>query len=85
MVEIKPDLKNVTMDTDSGQWFDPYNSKDAHGRIGDGVTPRCICGYTLHKESEDTWRCAGGNHRYTVKEGTLFIDKFGNVWIKSPK
>ena len=83
-MEIKPDTDSVTVDTDSGQWFDPYNDK-VRGQTGDGVTPRCICGYTLHKESEDTSRCAGGNHRYTVSEGTLFFDKFGNVFIKSPK
>lgn len=84
-MKIKPDVNNVTMDTDSGQWFDVFNGKDNRGNTGDGKTPRCICGYELKKESEDTFRCTGGNHRYTIKAGSLFIDKFGNVFIKSPK
>ena len=69
MKKIKPRAENENVD-----WFDPNYE-------GDGIL-RCCCGYELKKESEDTYRCTGGNHRYSINEGEVFIDKFGNVMIK---
>lgn len=51
----------------------------------DGMTPRCVCGYELIKETEDTFRCAGGGHRYRMSEGEVEFDKFGNVLLKMPE
>ena len=47
---------------------------------GDGKLV-CCCGYELVKESEDTYRCTGGNHRYNFNDDDVMIDKFGNVLI----
>ena len=51
----------------------------------DGITPRCVCGYELVKEDEKTFRCTGGNHRYNMKEGSVTLDKFGNILLKIPE
>ena len=70
--EIKP-ARNIAFN-ERKDWFDPNYG-------GDGVL-RCCCGFELVKESEDTYRCTGGNHRYSISEEDVFIDKFGNVMIK---
>ena len=74
MRKIKPVTK--VGDIKSGIFFNPYEK--------DGIKPRCICGYELFKESNDTWRCSGGNHRYFISQGDVLYDKYGNVLLKKP-
>lgn len=59
-----------------GMYFDPMSL--------DGITPRCVCGFELIKEDEDTFRCTGGNHRYRMSEGQIALDKFGNLQLVLP-
>lgn len=72
MKQIKPDRNKA--DNEYEDWFDPNYMED-------GVL-RCCCGYELKKESEDTYRCTGGNHRYIISDGDVTTDKFGNILIK---
>lgn len=72
MKKIEP-ARSVAQNEEK-DFFDPNYS-------GDGVL-KCCCGYELIKESEDTYRCAGGNHRYHISEGDVIMDKFGRIMIK---
>ena len=72
MKTIKP--ARTKAENESVDWFDPNYGED-------GIL-RCCCGFELIKESEDTYRCIGGNHRYRFSDGSVIIDKFGNVMIK---
>ncbi len=83
MENIKPKTKHG-LDESGGQFFDPMAvTRDNLGRPSVGV-PRCCCGFELIKESEDTWRCTGGNHRYRMREGEVMVDKFGTILLKVP-
>ncbi len=50
---------------------------------GDVMT--CICGYELIKEDSKTYRCTGGSHRVNMDDGSLMMDKFGNMMMKIPE
>jgi hypothetical protein len=82
MEEIKPNTR-----CNDNESFDPFSiDRDENGnKVKPGITPRCICGFELIKESEDTWRCVGGSHRYRISEGECSFDKFGNLLLKIPK
>jgi hypothetical protein len=64
------------------KYFDPAN-KNNYKRDAK-VHFVCCCGYELIKESETTWRCSGGSHRYNMQAGDVVKDKFGNFLFKVP-
>lgn len=47
----------------------------------DGVL-RCSCGRELIKKDDVTYECPGGFPIYRFDDGTVMIDKFGNLVIK---
>ena len=47
----------------------------------DGVM-RCSCGRELIKMDEETYQCSGGYPIFRFAEGSVIIDKFGNLCIK---
>jgi len=47
----------------------------------DGVL-RCSCGRELEKMDEHTYKCPGGYPIYRFEDGTVFIDKHGNLMLK---
>jgi hypothetical protein len=69
---------------DNKKFFDPYHNNKAHQDC-DKKKPVCCCGYELIIESDGTYRCTGGNHRYLMGLGDIIKDKFGNVWLKKPE
>lgn len=81
------EIKAKVSEDFGGQWkgfFDPMTAKPNNGTPV-GIKPVCCCGYELIKESEDTFRCTGGNHRYRMSEGEVVYDKFGTPLIKLPE
>ena len=44
---------------------------------------RCSCGSELIKLDEHTYKCAGGWPIYRFEDGSVFIDKFGSLMIKT--
>lgn len=81
MKNIKP-VSNCD-DGDDGSFFNPAtqkpNSNNPYAKLC------CCCGYELIKESDGTFRCTGGNHRYLISEGEVCFDKFGNTLLKLPQ
>lgn len=69
MAEIKPHF-------DKGYNYDKYIGPDSEGKL------RCEEGYELIQKDENTFECTGGGHRYRFDDGTIVIDKFGNVLLK---
>ena len=47
----------------------------------DGVM-KCSCGRQLEKMDDETYRCSGGYPIYRFSEGSVIVDKFGNLMIK---
>lgn len=45
----------------------------------------CCCGYTLYKADADLWRCEGGGHNYSLRDGDVIYDKFGNPSFRVAK
>lgn len=45
-------------------------------------TLKCSCGRELVNVDEHTWRCSAGYPTYRFEEGTIMVDKFGNIMIK---
>jgi len=92
MTLLKPKKLSVI---DGTHYFNPYENKHArkgialndHGfnKGNNGKIPVCVCGYELLKESENTFKCAGGNHRYIMELGDIIKDKFGGIWLKKPE
>ena len=82
MQVIQPNMKYV--DNENGaeassqgrNYFDPMSI--------DGITLRCCCGYELTKGDDENYLCAGGHHTYRVSDGDVFIDKFGNIQLRTP-
>lgn len=63
-----------------GAFFDPSNNR--HTKVN--KTMVCCCGYELIKESETTYRCTGGSHRYNLAEGDVIKDKTGKLLFRVP-
>ncbi len=61
-----------------------YREEDEYWAVlaPDG-TLRCSCGRELEKMDEHTYKCPGGYPIYRFEDGTIFIDKFGNLMIKT--
>lgn len=76
MKEIKIEYNETSDDKDAGGMF--FNPESEDGVL------RCCCGFELVQESEDTYRCIGGNHRYMISKGEVIIDKFGRIMLKMP-
>ena len=72
MKKIEP-VRSVAFN-EREDFYDPYCQEN--GKL------ICCCGFELVKESEDTYRCTGGNHRYVISEGDVIMDKFGNIMLK---
>ena len=70
-------------DSEHDEYFNPLLAKPKNN-TPKGIKMVCCCGYELLKESDDTFRCSGGNHRYKVNMGDVFYDKFGNLLFKKP-
>ena len=56
-----------------------------HVVISPNGTMRCSCGEELIKMDEHTYRCgsSAGWPIYRFEDGTIFIDKFGNLMLKA--
>ena len=57
------------------------DDEDYYAVEEDGVL-RCSCGSELIQLDEDSYRCAGGYPTYRFSEGSIILDKFGNLMIK---
>lgn len=82
MEEIKPSRRSEDVFKNGRRGNSGVNSFDPLSH--DGIVPRCICGYVLHKSDENIWTCDGGNHRYRMEDGTMEMDKFGRVVLAIP-
>ncbi len=61
-----------------------YNERDAYWAVVDADgNMKCSCGRQLIKMDEHTYKCAGGWPIYRFEDGTVFIDKFGNLMLKT--
>ena len=69
MKDIKPSRTKAHNERED--WFNP--DVEGNGKLV------CCCGFELTKESEDTYRCSGGNHRYNFNDDDVMVDKFGNI------
>lgn len=47
-----------------------------------GGTMICICGYELHKQDENTYRCLGGSHMFHLDEGDIVLLSDGTPAIR---
>lgn len=43
----------------------------------------CSCGRELIKLDEHTYKCPGGYPIYRFEDGSVFIDKWGNLMLKA--
>ena len=44
---------------------------------------RCSCGRSLIKLDENTFKCTGGYPTYSLADGEVMLDKFGNIMLKN--
>lgn len=70
---VKPDI-NKSEDEDADQYSLMENE--------DGVLC-CSCGRALIKLDEETYQCPGGYPTYRIADGSIIIDKFGNLMFKA--
>ena len=47
----------------------------------DGVL-KCSCGRELEKMDDQTYKCSGGYPVYRFQDGSVYIDKWGNLMMK---
>ncbi len=57
------------------------NADDYFAVEEDGVL-RCSCGRELEKMDEETYKCPGGYPIYRFSDGTIFLDKWGNIMLR---
>ncbi len=62
-----------------------YREKDNYYPVEEDGVMKCSCGRELIKLDEETYQCSGGYPIYRFDEGTIIIDKFGNLCIKKIK
>jgi len=67
MKKVKPVSKN--------------NEDDYFAVEQDGVL-KCSCGEELEKMDDQTYKCPGGYPVYRFQDGSVFIDKWGNLMMK---
>ena len=59
-----------------------YRNEDAYFVVErDGVLT-CSCGRALVKMDDQTYKCPGGYPVYRFQDGSVFIDKWGNLMMK---
>jgi len=75
MKKIEPENRRADNDRLIAKTY--HSVMDNKGRL------RCSCGKELIKMDETTYRCAGGYPIYRFEDGTMIIDKFGNLMIKT--
>lgn len=73
MGEIKPNINHDRDDEIAKEYFTVEGE--------DGVM-RCSCGRQLIKMDETTYMCSGGYPVYRFEDGSVIIDKFGNLMFK---
>ena len=57
-------------------------TNDEYYPIDDNGVMKCSCGRELIKMDEETYKCSGGYPVYRFSDGSVVIDKFGNLCIK---
>jgi len=79
MKQIKPlthlrDINNRDEIDESDQYFMVEND--------DGVL-KCSCGRNLVAMDDNTFMCTGGFPTYSLADGEVILDKFGNIMLKN--
>lgn len=75
MAEIKPQIN-----TESEQEREDDN--DNYYPIEEDGVMKCSCGTQLIKKDDVSYECPAGSVVYRFDDGSLMIDKFGNVVLK---
>lgn len=75
MKEIKPTKRNY-------QDKNEMDDSNEYYPVEENGVMKCSCGNELIKMDEETYRCSGGYPIYRFSDGTLIIDKYGNICIK---
>ena len=66
----------------SRTWMQRFVAEQWHAVFrGDGKIGYCSCGRPLEKIDEMTYRCSSGFPVYSLREGNVFKDKYGNLYI----
>ena len=59
------------------------NPDDYYAVVDEKGVMRCSCGRELVKMDENTYKCPGGYPIYRFEDGSIFIDKWGNLMLKT--
>jgi len=59
-----------------------YRGEDEYFAVEEDGVLKCSCGQALVKLDEFTYKCPGGYPVYRFQEGSVFIDKWGNLMMK---
>jgi hypothetical protein len=66
----------------SRTWIQRFVATQWHAVFrGDGKIGYCSCGRGLEKIDDMTYRCESGFPVYSLREGNVFKDKYGNLYI----
>ncbi len=66
----------------SRTWIQRFVAEKWHAVFrGDGTIGYCSCGRPLEKIDDMTYRCSSGFPVYSLREGNVFKDKYGNLYI----
>lgn len=61
---------------------DIYREEDEYFAVEQDGVLKCSCGRELEKMDDHTYRCPGGYPVYRFQDGSVFIDKWGNLMMK---
>ena len=73
-------MATLNFDADDGRDDEEYQVID----VGNHGEMTCVCGYELIKADENIWKCTGGSHEYSLSNGDVMYDKFGNLLLRVP-
>jgi hypothetical protein len=66
----------------SRQWMQRFAASQWKAVFrGDGKIGYCSCGRPLERIDASTFRCSSGFPVYSLREGSVFKDKFGQLYI----
>ena len=66
----------------SRTWMQRFVASKWHAVFrGDGTIGYCSCGRPLEKIDDSTYRCSSGFPVYSLREGNVFKDKYGNLYV----